>query len=416
MEPLNIFLLVLAVVAIAVSLWLLVERFRLITARNLAEGRLRDQEDAKRSFQAIADVALRTSSEQLVQLNQEQLAARQAEANAEIDKRREGIDRLIEPIQAAIKKTHEELKRVGQDHLGLREQVQVMNESNRKLRAETSKLAQAFGQPNVRGRYGEIQLQRVVELAGMRSYCDFTAQEVLHDEEGNLQKPDLVVHLPNDRLIAIDAKVSFDAYKKAIDADTPEEAEAALELYAENVLQQAQKLAHKKYWARFDASPEFVVMFIPGDQLVDAALERRPQLLEFAAQNNVVIASPSTLIGLLRAVAVGWREKKLSDSAEELFELGRELHHRAAVVLEKASKVGQSLDASRRHYNEFVGSVQSRLVPTLRKFEERDARSAKTLVEPKRIEGESRELLPLAPGDVEVEPKELLVTGEDETE
>jgi DNA recombination protein RmuC len=397
MEPLTIFLSLLAGAAIVACALLLWERHRLIADRQLAEARLQDQGEAKRSFQSIADEALRTSNEQFLELARETLSARQTGMVAEMDKRREAVDRLIEPIQAAIEKTHEELQRVGQNHAGLREQVQLMSLANQELRGETSKLSQALRKPNVRGRYGEIQLERVVELAGMRSYCDFTTQKSLHDEEGNLQKPDLVVRLPNDRFIAVDAKTSIDSYMDALASEDAKEIEEHLDRYAENVLLQAQKLTRKQYWARFDYSPDFVVMFIPGDQLVDAALEHRPQLLEFAANNNIVIASPSTLIGLLRAVAIGWREKSLSDSAEELFDLGRELHQRAAIVLEKANRVGTSLESARRHYNEFVGSVQSRLVPTLRKFEERGARSSKELVEPQEIEGEGRKLRSLSP-------------------
>src|SRR6185503_18331786 len=233
----------------------------------------------------------------------------------------------------------------------------------------------------------------------MKNYCDFTSQASRRDEEGKLSRPDLIVRLPNGRVVAIDAKMNVDAYLDALDAKTPEEAEEHLERYAENVMLQAQKLARKAYWTSFDASPEFVVMFIPGDQLVDAALERRPELIEYAAERNVVIASPSTLIGLLRAVHVGWREKNLSDSAAELFELGRELHHRAAIVLEHAAIVGESIERARKSYNDFVGSIHSRLVPTLRRFEERDARSAKDLPALRPIEGETRCPEPLLPLD-----------------
>jgi DNA recombination protein RmuC len=245
----------------------------------------------------------------------------------------------------------------------------------------------------------------VVELAGMKNYCDFTPQASQRDEEGKLARPDLIVRLPNGRVVAIDAKTNVDAYLDALDAKTPEQAEQHLDRYAETVMLQAQKLARKAYWTSFDASPEFVVMFIPGDQLVDAALERRPELIEYAAERNVVIASPSTLIGLLRAVHVGWREKNLSESATELFELGRELHQRAATVLEHAAIVGESIERARKAYNDFVGSIHSRLVPTLRRFEERDARSAKELPSVRAIEGETRRPEPLLPLDeVEIVP------------
>ncbi len=244
----------------------------------------------------------------------------------------------------------------------------------------------------MRGRYGEIQLQRVVELAGMKSYCDFSAQASVRGADGGLKRPDLVVRLPNDRVVAIDAKTSFDSYMAALDAPAAEERERHLDRYAMHVVEQVKRLADKRYWSDFDESPEFVVLFIPGDQLVDAALERRPDLIELAAQKNVVLASPATLIGLLRAVHIGWREKNLSESAEELFQLGKELHERAGVVLEKATRVGESLETARKSYNQFVGSVQGRLLPTLRKFEERDARSTRDLLVPRPLEGETRRL------------------------
>ena len=392
MDALTIFFLVLSVVGLAASAWLLRDRYRLIAERELARARLQDEDRSRTSFQALAAEALRNSNAEFLNLAKETLSARQSEAQAEMDQRRSALDGLIAPIKDAIKRTHLELKEVGKEHAGLRQQVKQMTRSNRELRSETGKLTQALRKPNVRGRYGEIQLERVVELAGMRSYCDFRVQENLRDPEGRLQKPDLVVRLPNERVLAVDAKTSIDGYLDALDAETPEEAEALLDRYAENVLVQVQRLAKRQYWSQFDASPEFVVMFVPGDQLIDAALERRPNLLELAAEENVILASPSTLIGLLRAVHVGWREKNLTDSAEELFELGRELHKRAATVLERASKVGQAIDSARRNYNEFVGSVQGRLLPALRKFEERDARSSKELEELTPVEGEARRL------------------------
>lgn len=386
----------LALVLVACA-WLLRERYRLAAAKTLAEGRQSDLEATKTAFQALASETLRHSNEEFLRLAQTAFAVQRSEATAELERRRAAVDQLITPVAKALEKTHQSLEAMGKDHAGLREQVLKMNQSNLELRGETSKLVQALRKPNVRGRYGEVQLERVVEVAGMKSYCDFSPQSSQRDEEGKLSRPDLIVKLPNGRVVAIDAKMNVDAYLDALDAKTPEEAEKDLERYAETVMLQAQKLAHKSYWTSFDASPEFVVMFIPGDQLVDAALQRRPELIEYAAERNVVIASPSTLIGLLRAVHVGWREKNLSESAQELFELGRELHQRAAIVLEHAAVVGDSIERARKSYNDFVGSIHSRLIPTLRRFEERDARSSKELPALKPIEGETRRPEPLLP-------------------
>jgi DNA recombination protein RmuC len=271
--------------------------------------------------------------------------------------------------------------------------------ANQELRAETGRLTQALRKPNVRGRYGEVQLERVIELSGMRRWCDFTTQENLRDGDKKLQKPDVVVRLPNGRVVAIDAKTCFDAYLDALDEQDDVRREALLERYASNVAEQVAKLGRKEYWAQLDAL-EMVIMFVPGDQLVDAALERRPDLVEVAAAQNVVLASPSTLIGLLRAVHVGWRERELSDNAEELFRLGRELHERAAITLEHASRVGDALDAAKRRYNEFVGSVDTRLVPTLRKFADKGARSSRTLPELRPIDGDGRKIQSLEQEDL----------------
>jgi len=247
------------------------------------------------------------------------------------------------------------------------------------LRVETQKLSRALSRPEVRGRYGEIQLRRVAELAGVTSYCDFTEQTSTRDGEGNLLRPDMVVRLPNERVIAVDAKANIDAYVQAASSATAEEQEAHLVRFADHIEGQIRKLSEKRYWSQFDGAPEFVVMFVPGDQFLDAALARKPQLLETAAQQNVILASPSTLIGLLRAVAVGWREHKLAQDAVQLFELGKELHDRVAVALGHAGKLGSTLNSAVEQYNKFASSVESRLLPTIRKFEESDVKSAKAV-------------------------------------
>ena len=363
---------------------------RLRAERDLAQARLQDVEQLRTGFQSVAGEVLRNSNEEFLRLAKETFAAGEARSTAGIDKRKLAIDQLIEPLQKALQETHAQLRRNEKEQVGLREHILQVTQSNGALRTETSRLVQALRKPNVRGRYGEIQLERVVELAGLRSYCDFSTQAAMYDDEGNLQKPDMVVRLPNGRMVAVDAKTPLDAYMDALECDDEDKREARLDQYAKNFLQQVKNLASKEYWANFDHSPELVVMFVPGDQLVDAAMERRPDLIDLAARSNVVIASPSTLIGLLRAIHVGWREQNLTESAEELFRLGRELHGRAAIVIEHVMRVGDSIDGARRHYNTLVGSVQGRLVPTLRRFEERDARSTKDLGDPQPLGGEIR--------------------------
>jgi len=299
---------------------------------------------------------------------------------------------LVKPIGEVLAATREKLESIekarAESFAALHERMELVTQAGRGLREETNKLTRALSRPEIRGQYGEIQLRRVAELAGMTSYCDFTEQTSVRDSEGNMLRPDMVVNLPNQRVIAVDAKTNTYAYIEAVNAADDAEREQHLERFARHVQEQAKKLSDKKYWSQFDGSPEFVVMFVPGDHFIDAALSRRPELIDYAAQNGVILASPSTLIGLLRAVAVGWRESKLAEEAKSLWELGKELHERAAVAFEHAGKLGDSIRQSVERYNRLVGSIDSRLMPTLKKFEDAGAGSAKSLAEVKQVEAQ----------------------------
>lgn len=362
--------------------------------RDVALARLTDaaadQAGQREQFQALASETLQKNSAQFLELAEQKLAAREATAVGEMDKRRAAVDQMLAPIGEALKKTQDELRGIEkarvEAYAGLKSQVLSMAEANRTLSSETGRLAQALSKPTVRGRYGEIQLQRVAELAGMQSYCDFATQEGVRDASGRLQKPDMVVRLPNERVIAVDAKTNIDAYLEALKGGAPEQIEAHMQRFAAHVADQIVALGRKGYWAQFDA-PEFTVMFVPGDQFLDAALERRPDLIEVAARANVVLASPSTLIGLLRAVSLGWREKRFSESALELQKLGKELLERFLVAIGHADKVGTSLQRAANDYNAFVRSVDSRVMPTLRKFEEAGAKGNEPVKELKPVEG-----------------------------
>jgi DNA recombination protein RmuC len=284
-----------------------------------------------------------------------------------MDKRKAAVDELIKPMGETLRRTEEK--------------IAGLSSASADLRAETGKLVRALSRPEVRGRYGEIQLRRVAELAGMVAYCDFTEQASARDGDGRLQRPDMIVNLPNEHVVAVDAKCNIDAYVKAAEAVDEGERERLLSKFAEHVCEQVTKLSAKSYWAAWEGSAELVVMFVPGDQFLDAALSRCPELLEQAAERNVILATPSTLIGLLRAVAVGWREKRIEEQAQELFRLGKELHERAAVAFGKVAEVGAAIDAAAKKYNVMVGSVESRLLPSLRKFEDGGVSSGKVLPE-----------------------------------
>lgn len=344
-----------------------------ITERNDLEARF------KETFRSLSLDVLKESRSQFL-----------AEAGPVFDKAREDQAALVKPINETLEKTREKLEHIERtraESFGkITEQIAGMTGANAALTEETGRLARALSRPEMRGQYGEIQLRRVAELAGMVSYCDFSEQTSVRDADGALLRPDMIVKLPNDRVIAVDAKCNTYAYLEAVNAKDDDERKAHLQRFGRHVADQAKKLGDKKYWAQWEGSPEFVVMFVPGDHFVDAALSQRPDLIEHAAANNVILASPSTLIGLLRAVAVGWREARLADEARELFELGRELHERASVAFTHAASLGKAIGASVERYNKLVGSIDSRLVPTLAKFESAGVTSGKPLESPTRVD------------------------------
>jgi DNA recombination protein RmuC len=343
-----------------------------------------DEKRLTEQFEAIGGKSLRANQEALSKFLSERLKDADSLSQKELDERKMAIESLVKPIRETLTKTHEQI-------VQLDERVRASGDSNTSLREETARLTKALSRPEIRGQYGEIQLRRVAELAGMTGYCDFTEQVSVRDEDGQLQRPDMIVTLPNERIIVVDAKANINAYIEAVNATTDEQREEQMDRFGRHMTEQVKKLADKKYWSLFDGnSAEFVVMFVPGDHFIDAALARNPDLLDIAAQQGVIMASPSTLIGLLRAVHVGWREHALTEQAAELFVLGKELHDRAATAFEHAGKLGDSIRMSVERYNRLVGSIDSRMMPTLKKFEDAGAKSGKALVEPKRVEGEAR--------------------------
>jgi DNA recombination protein RmuC len=316
-------------------------------------------------FGSLAGEALKANSQQFMALAEQKLSAKTS-----------AVDELVKPIAETLKKTDAKLA--------------VIEAAGTELRSETGKLVRALREPHVRGRYGEIQLKRVAELAGMQNHCDFFEQDQTRGADGAALRPDMVVKLPNARSVVVDAKTNIQGYLDALSAATPEEADRQLDRFARHVAEQATALARKKYWTQYDGSPEFVVMFIPGDQFIDAALSRQPELLERAAEQGVILASPSTLIGLLRAVAVGYQEQQLAVAAEELRELGKELHERVCVAMGHMAGVGKALNQAVEKYNDFSGSYERRLEPILRKFEENGVKSAKELPALPSVEGKAR--------------------------
>lgn len=334
---------------------------------------VRDQEEQlKAQFSKLSVAALDESGKRFLEQAKQNFEHQLKQASGDLDQRRKAVDDLVRPIGETLEKTQEKLLKLG-------ERVELTTMASVNLRESTDKLVQAFSRPEIRGRYGEIQLRRVAELAGMVPYCDFDEQSTTRDDDGRALRPDMIVKMPGDRVVVVDAKCNIDAFVRATEVIDADERERLLEKFAGDVAGQAIKLSKKNYWQQYQGSADFVVMFVPGAQFLDAALARRPELMEQAAEANVILASPATLIGLLRAVAVGWRDNALTEQARELFELGKELHERAAVAFGHIDDLGKALDRATRKYNDAVGSIQSRLTPTLRRFEESGAKSAKAL-------------------------------------
>ena len=332
-----------------------------------AEQRLRD------TFDALAGESLRSNSELFLRMARESLGRDQALAQGALKERELAIAQLVEPLRSALERTEAQilaLERERRDAFGaLRTQIESLTSGQAQLQRETRNLVTALRRPEVRGRWGELTLRRVVELAGMAEHCDFTEQLQLLAEEGAL-RPDLVVHMPDSRDLVVDVKTPLDAYLEALEATTEESRALALKRHAQQVEARVRELASKSYWAQFERSPEFAVLFLPGDQFLGAALAERPELLDNALKQSVIIATPSTLIALLKAVAYGWRQSHVAENAAVIRELGQELYRRLGTFTTHLAKLGQRLGGAVDAYNAAVGSLERQVLPQARRFPE----------------------------------------------
>ncbi len=330
------------------------------------------EQKMSQAFQALSADALRQSSESFMQLAQNVLKQHQVKAQGDLDLRRQAVDQLIEPIHKSLDKVQDriqdlEKQRVGAYH-GLQEQIGLLFESQKRLQIEAANLSMALRSPTTRGRWGELQLRRVVELAGMLPYCDFDEQTGL-GPDGRL-RPDMIIRLPGKRSIVIDAKVPLQSYLDAVDCADEDRRRDHYKQHAVQVRKQVQALGQKAYWEQLEGSPEFVLLFLPGESFFSAALQADPSLIEVGADQRVLIATPTILIALLRTAAYAWRQEDIARNAQDICRLGKELYQRISDMSGHVADMGKNLGGAMASYNKMVGTIESRVLVTARRFQD----------------------------------------------
>jgi DNA recombination protein RmuC len=339
-------------------------------------------ERAKAAFDQVADQSLRSNSELFLKLAREHLGQQQQQSSATLAQREQAIDSMLTPIREALGKTEAQIQRIEKERAesfgNLRASLEAVVLGQQALQRETRTLVNALRRPEVRGQWGEMTLRRLVELAGMIEHCDFSEQVSVRGENGHL-RPDMIVHMPDGRDLVVDVKTPLDAYLEAVEAVTDEKRAAALTRHAQGLRERVRQLAAKNYWSQFEKSPDFVILFIPGDQFLSAALAELPTLLEDAIRQNVIIATPSSCVALLKAVAYGWRQTALANNAATIRTLGEDLFKRLVTFTSHLGRLGRSLGGSVEAFNSAVGSLERQVLPGARKFVELGVRPERPL-------------------------------------
>lgn len=377
-------------------------RRRLQESLAILETRIKDQDALQRErdslFElatarlaaAVSDLAnqsLKSNSENFLRLAEQNLATHQEKAKRELGDREQAIESLVKPIRETLQQSQQqiaELEKARSEAYGsIKSQLESMQSSQKTLAQETQNLVNALRRPEVRGRWGEITLRRLVELAGMVEHCDF--QEQVHTvDDDKIIRPDMIVRMPDRRELVVDVKTPLDAYLEAVEAKDDVQRKLGLERHARNVREHVRKLAAKSYWDQFSQSPEFVILFIPGDQFLSAALNEDPELIDSALSQQIILATPTSFVALLKAVAYGWRQLALAENAEEIRQLAEDLYGRLAAFVGHMNRVGKQLAGSIDTYNKAVGSLERKVLPGARKFVELGIRPKKVIepVEP----------------------------------
>jgi len=333
----------------------------------------RAREQLQGVFGDLARDTLQSNSEVFLQLARERLTRQQSDASQALKERETAIESLVQPIREALAKTEAQMQSIERDRIDafatIKTQMEVLASGQNLLSRETRNLVTALRRPDVRGQWGEITLRRLVELSGMTSHVDFTEQQHLATESGAI-RPDMIVHMPEQRDIIVDVKTPLDAYLAAVEAQDEAERSAQLRRHAQIVGARVRELSSKQYWSQFERSPDFVVLFLPGDQFLAAALQENPGLIDESLRQNVMLATPTSLVALLKAVSYGWKQTVLADNAAQIRRLGEDLYKRLSVFGEHLGKLGKSLGSSVDSFNKAVGSLEQQVLPAARRFPE----------------------------------------------
>ena len=336
-------------------------------AFELANARLTE------AFSEISNRSLQANSDTFLKLARQNLETHQEKAKRELSEREKAVENLVKPIRDALDASQKQISELeksrSEAYGGIKSQLEEMQLAQKSLTQETQNLVKALRRPEVRGRWGEITLRRLVELAGMVEHCDFVEQA--HTvTEGQVIRPDMIVKMPDQRHLVVDVKTPLDAYLEAVEAQDDAQRKLGLERHAKNVRAHIRMLSTKAYWEQFDESPEFVILFIPGDQFLSAALAEEPDLIEYSLSRQIILATPTSFVALLKAVAYGWRQLALADNAREIRVLAEDLYGRLGTFVTHMNRVGRQLGSSVENYNKAVGSLERSVLPGARKFKE----------------------------------------------
>ncbi len=359
------------------------------------KGWVEKQKEFAQQFNALSREALDKNNRSFLELAQTQMKEMMKGVDAKETERKLEMEKLVNPLSKSLEEVSKHVREVEKDrekaYASITEQVKGLSEAQLAIRKEANNLVNALRKPSVRGRWGEIQLKRVVEMAGMLDHCDFEEQHTVHSDNGRL-RPDLIVHLAGGKTIVVDAKAPLSAYLDAVETEDEEQRDQLMMKHAEQVRTHIRQLSTKAYQDQFQSTPDMVILFLPGESFYYAAQEKDPSLIEQGIDNNVIVATPTTLITLLKAVAYGWRQEQLADNAQKISRLGQELYERLSVMVDHVSKMGRGLNTAVTSYNKAVASMESRVMVSARKFKELGSSTSAELPEIARLEATPRQL------------------------